>query len=237
MSQIGEFSLIALTLALGLGYISSETLSTVTLVSIITITLSSYLITHTTTLTKLLYPLFFLFEHKKEIQTNDDSPIKDHIVLFGAHRMGQAVLKNLQKQHSAKEIIVVDMNPSIIKSLEKEKFSVIYGDMIDPDTLEATNIAMANLVISTTPEFEANIAIIKKIKKNHRHRTYIYVTAKTSDEALTLYKAGADYVLLPQYLTGEYVCQLINDFGQEPKLLGHRKKHIQELEKYLETGI
>ena len=56
------------------------------------------------------------------------------------------------------------------------------------------------------------------------------MTASDVDDALTLYQNGADYVVLPHFLGGEHVANLISDLQRDRiKMHEHRKGHIQHL--------
>ena len=65
VTQISEFSLILVALALSLGYISKDILSLITLVALITITLSTYLIIHSGKTYGKLEKLLSIFEIRK----------------------------------------------------------------------------------------------------------------------------------------------------------------------------
>ena len=58
----------------------------------------------------------------------------------------------------------------------------------------------------------------------------IFVTASTIEEALKMYDAGADYVILPHFLGGDHVSYLLQEnVGNMDTLLKTKLNHIQEL--------
>jgi Kef-type K+ transport system membrane component KefB len=238
-TQIGEFSLIFIGLAHNLGRINDQLVSILSLSIIISIILSSFILSNIHALVDYLIPVIRFFERKsKYIPNKKGDEYHDHVVVFGAHHIGQSILKTLKKHPTLKEkIVVVDVNPTIIHHLEEEKYNLIYGDIDDPSIALAANINRALLVISTIPDYKANLAIANKLKKNHRHKTFLYVTARTPHEAIELYENGADYVILPQFLSGEYVSDLIEKFNGRDQLVAHRRKHIHDLEIYLKEGV
>ncbi len=68
-------------------------------------------------------------------------------------------------------------------------------------------------------------------------KALIFVTANQVEEALTLYDAGADYVILPHLLGGDHVSILLEDFtGDINKILKTKLKHIDELHRRRELG-
>ena len=85
------------------------------------------------------------------------------------------------------------------------------------------------MVISTIPTKQDNLLLIKKLKEANKHAP-IFVTANQVEEALQLYSAGADYVILPHFLGGEHLSILIENSPSDTKKLTKIKKdHIKEL--------
>jgi hypothetical protein len=79
VAQISEFSFILVVLGRKLGHVSDEVLGMVTLVGLVTITLSSYMILHTRKIFEYLRPLLVKFDFKKG---------------SAEHKFGDLVLKN-----------------------------------------------------------------------------------------------------------------------------------------------
>ena len=58
----------------------------------------------------------------------------------------------------------------------------------------------------------------------------IFVAASHIEEALDLYDAGADYVVLPHFLGGERVSLLVKESKEKlQKVIERKLKHIKEL--------
>ena len=92
------------------------------------------------------------------------------------------------------------------------------------------------LAISTIPDVETNELLIEYLKQINKKATII-VRAHTIEDALKLYKAGANYVLTPHFLGGEYVAKMIQhskstdvDYSLE------KEKHIKMLHEILAQG-
>ena len=87
----------------------------------------------------------------------------------------------------------------------------------------------AEFVISTIPNKEDNITLIKKVKDSNR-KTKIIVTAQQIDEASELYNKGADYVILPHSLSGERVSHILRIAIKDKSILDEiRKRHINSI--------
>ena len=85
--------------------------------------------------------------------------------------------------------------------------------------------------MSTIPDEESNLTILEVLKEKKSKAAFI-ATAEQPRIALDLYKAGADYVIIPHHLGGEYSSRLIEDFGvnkEKYKKIG--KEHFKELNK------
>jgi hypothetical protein len=85
-------------------------------------------------------------------------------------------------------------------------------------------------VISTVPSLQDNLLLIKKVK-SQGSTTNVIVTALLMDEALILYDAGADYVLIPHHLGGEHAALILEEVSTNIDRLIQRKiDHIKDLQ-------
>ncbi len=229
IAQISEFSLILIVLASQLGYVTKEVVSLIALIAVITITLSTYAIIYDDGLYKKLKFLKIFDKLSKKQKSLKYTPSKDYpTILFGYNRIGYSIVSKLKRMN--KGLLIVDYNPDLINKLIAEKRPCIYGDASDPEILSRINFKKARLIVSTVPNKEDNLLLLKKAKSVNK-KTIAFLTASQIDEALELYDAGADYVILPHFLGGEYVSVLIEKLGFKPeKIFSHKAKHIKELE-------
>lgn len=94
VAQISEFSLIFVALGLSLGHISDQVVGLVTLVGLITIALSTYMIMYSHRLFERLAPMLSLFERKapyREAQLQHEEN-KIDVILFGLGWAGTAAI-------------------------------------------------------------------------------------------------------------------------------------------------
>lgn len=229
LSQVGEFSLVIAAQGLLLGHISSNLFSLVVVVTLFSITLSSYLIEHKEWFCRMLdkpLKIFEVFSTKgAEYSPAEAEP---SIVLCGHNRIGYSILKGFGKEMK-KKVLIIDFNPEIIDKLAKEGYHCIYGDVSDEDIIEKMELERIEMLISTIPEVKDNLHLIKKTREANK-RAKIIVTASEIDEALQFYKAGADYVIMPHFLGGEHASKLISEAEKKKKNLDEeRKTHIRYL--------
>jgi Kef-type K+ transport system membrane component KefB/Trk K+ transport system NAD-binding subunit len=234
LAQISEFSLIVLFLGVSLGHISSSILQTIILTMIITILLSTYMVIYSTKFYEKMSWFANLFE-KKKAKIKDNLIDKEYnTILFGYNRIGFSILNSLKK--SNKKYLVVDFNPETISSLNKLGVNSLYGDVDDVDLLNKLPLDKIKLAISTIPEYETNSVLINTIRKANKD-TIIIVRAHLINDALELYKKGANYVLTPHFLGGEYVSKMIIDLkNNEKKYEQEKEKHIKMLKEAARKG-
>ena len=230
VAQISEFSLILITLGVTLGHISEEILGLVTLIGLITIAASAYMITFGNQIYDLLAPYLKVFERKHLYEkklTLHTKKKKYDIVLVGYHRIGYNILDRLRKKKM--KFVVVDYNPTVILNLMKKKIPCLYGDVSDHEVLREIKNFKPKMIISTIHLFEDNVHLVDYFKKYDK-KILIYGTGKTVDEALDLYNHGANYVIVPHLLGGERVADLLKHTLKSKRELHHeKKKHIKHL--------
>lgn len=148
-------------------------------------------------------------------------------ILFGYNRIGFSILRELKK--IKKNYLVVDFNPDTISDLTKLGIPALYGDVYDVDLLRELPLDKVQIVVSTVPDFETNHLLIETVRLANRD-AIIITTAHTIKEALDLYKKGADYVLTPHFLGGEYVARMIGDSKTDKgKYREEKEKHMKML--------
>ena len=151
-------------------------------------------------------------------------------LLFGCHRVGADFLPVLKR--SSRSFTVVDMDPQVVERLQGQGYQAVFGDMGNRDLLEKIGLARAKLVISTVPDVEAQVMLLKQLKR-HRAKPIVILVAHQVEEALLLYKQGATYVILPHFLGGNYASQLIEVHGYEdPEPFEvERLRHVEHLKR------
>ena len=231
LGQVSEFSLVMVTLAYyQFAHVTQEFFSMIVLLTVITITLTSYFIKHDNFIYLKISNSLKIFEklsidRKKLGYKRSDH--KTQIVIFGCDRMGHIFLDALKKLHKA--IKVVDFNPEIIDRLMKKKISCIYGDIMNTEILNSLKLENVKLVISTIPSETDNEFLIEHVKSKNI-KIKIVVTSNHVQQAINLYESGADYVILPHVIGGKKVSGFLTSVVKGKKDLTEvRKKHLREL--------
>lgn len=227
-AQTSEVSLIIVMLGVMLGHVGSAAFSVIVLVTIITMAFTTLLVEKENFFYAKFSKILDIFEKLPEKEKLEyASKEKKDIALFGCHRMGTIFLKAFSRVIN--RVVVIDINPDVIKSLIERRISCIYGDIINPVILDKINLKELKLVISTVPEEPDNLFLIEKVKKANPN-ALVFVTADHISEALELYEKGADYVIVPQVLGGERGLAFLKEIIKEKKYtLKAREDHIRYL--------
>jgi len=227
IAQISEFSLIIVLLGYTLGHLSQDVMSLAVLIAIITIGLSSYSIYYSHYIFNKLSGLLNIFEGRKLENLREQEKHYD-VILFGYHRIGYKLLQALKRMKI--KFAVVDYNPKVIISLSKQKIDCFFGDASDKNFLDEIGLEKTDVIISTIPEESANIAILEMLKEKKINPIFIG-TSEQPRYALDLYRAGADYVIIPQHLGGWYASEIIEKYGKDKKKYREMgRNHLHELE-------
>ncbi len=198
VAQISEFSLILGALGLSLGHIDAETMGLITLVGLITISASTYMIIYSHQLFEMLAPWLTIFERRTPSREPKpgaglDDGVTD-IVLFGVGRYGTGIAQALRARGS--RVTTIDYNPQLVRSGDAMGYPVLYGDAEDPEFVALLPLTQVQWVVSTAREHHVNQTLIHSLR-NLGYAGRIAVTAHSSGEVARLEQAGADLVLLP----------------------------------------
>jgi len=197
VAQISEFSLILAALGLSLGHINRETMGLITLVGLITISASTYMIIYSHQLYERLAPWLDIFERRQPqreieqgVMPGDDVA---EVVLFGVGRYGSGIAQTLRARNC--QVLSVDYNPQLVRSGDKG-YPVLFGDAEDPEFIASLPLARARWVVSTARERHVNQSLIHSLR-SLGYAGRIAVTAHDLSEVARLEQAGADLVLVP----------------------------------------
>lgn len=230
MAQIGEFSLIFALLAESNGLIDSSLLNMLTLVSLITIAVSCYLILYDDEIFEFLQKRIKFFESKHP--EKHERKFRYEAFLFGYRKGGAELLKALEKLPATKTL-VVDYDPEAIEELELNEINHVFGDATDAELLGEVGIESAKLVATTITNLETNKFLLSLLNERNPDAVTI-VHAENAKDAAELYELGASYVMIPHHVGGEKLGSFIERHGlKKREFAKFRDKHLGELAKTL----
>lgn len=229
LSQISEFSIILAVLAVSNGLIRPEVSAVITLVAMITIAISTYLMHYDER-------LFAIFDRFKFKLFEREAAYKEHVkrksypfILFGYHKGGHQFINTFQQMK--KRFVVVDYDPAVIDTLEHHDVAFMYGDATDPELLDEIGVENAKLIVSTFTDYTVTQQLVAAIAKLNE-KAVIICHATNQEEAIELYNLGATYVMIPHYIGSEKVSSFLKKNGLDKEQFDQfREKH----KAYLET--
>jgi Kef-type K+ transport system membrane component KefB len=232
LAQVSEFSLILVAAGMIHGHLSQEIVTLSILLAIVTISITSYFIKFDHQIYNFLgrfLGVFDVMSTGKHLEYIKKDKLKYDVLLVGYDRIGYNIFYALERMK--KTFLIVDFNPDIIKKLVARKIPCLYGDIGDDEVIKRVSLKHVKLIVSTVPTRDVGNLLIRRTRRVN-HKALIFVTAETVSDALYLYEAGADYVILPHYLGGEKVSDLIQDIrgGESVKqILKNKLDHMHEL--------
>ncbi|MDX1656814.1 MAG: cation:proton antiporter, partial [Candidatus Competibacteraceae bacterium] len=220
VAQISEFSLLLGSMGLSLGHIGADLLGLITLVGLVTIGLSTYLILYSHPLYEWLAHRLTVFERRvphRELTGQSDAGLGVDVILFGLGRYGTNIA--LELRHSGLRVLGVDFDPVTVRAWRKTGLPTHYGDAEDPEFAESLPLAQARWVISTLPQTAVNLALLSGLT-DHGYRGQVLVTAHNPQDVPRLKKAGAQQVLLPYRDAAKQLVQRLLAGGEMPSQEG-----------------
>ncbi|HSK14217.1 MAG TPA: cation:proton antiporter, partial [Phnomibacter sp.] len=201
VAQISEFSLIFAGLGLAVGHITEETVGLITLVGLITIGLSTYMILYSHKIFEFISPALNIFERKVPYRENmnaDEGHKHFDVVVIGIGRFGQRLLEMLDN-HPDLKYLGVDFDPVVVNSLHAKGKDILYGDIEDPELLDQIPYKNSKIIISTVPDMEHSKHLIRSLMRE-KYQGKIFVTATNKKDTEALSKYPIEKVLMPQQM-------------------------------------
>jgi Kef-type K+ transport system membrane component KefB len=230
VAQISEFSLILMALGFSFGHVTSEVVSLITLVGIVTITGSTYFILYSEKIYSWIKPVLrFLEIRKGKISAKEEKEIPEDMVIFGYDRVGYDFVHIAKKMNS--KYFVVDFNPDSIQKMDRNNIPYRFGDAEDVEFLDEIGVKNAKIIISTIPDFRTNLNLVYYYRNYNKKGTIIVISQNIRD-AKELYKHGASFVVMPHYLGASYAAKMIESHGADHMAFEKEKRdHMEYLEK------
>lgn len=226
LSQISEFSIILIVLAASAGLVRGEVASIITLVALITIIVSTYLMQYDNKLYQKLERRLNMFERAGAVDKKHE--VKDYpLVLFGYNNGGHQYLKTFRSLK--KKFVVIDYDPEIIEELHRANINYLYGDATDPELLAEINMDSVRLIVNAIGDHEVNVSLTKYVRRRN-DQAVIVCYSTTYNEAAELYRLGASYVMLPHFIGSERLNAFISTHGiSRQSFDNYREKHMVKI--------
>ncbi len=199
VAQISEFSIVFVAMGISLGHVGLQALGLTTLVGVVTITLSSYMILYSQPLYERLSPWLGMFERRhphRELAVERQprgTPACD-VLVFGLGRYGALMARQLMAR--GLKVVGVDFDPEAVRDQRRAHLPVRFGDAQDPDFMEVLPLAEARWVLSTLPDVASNRLLLHALR-HHGYRGQVAVVARDEQQGRQLERMDAVQVLYP----------------------------------------
>jgi Kef-type K+ transport system membrane component KefB len=204
VAQISEFSLIFMAMGVAIGHVAPEALGLVTLVGLVTIAASTYMITFSHRLYDLFEPVLGVFERRTtgaEPEGGPEAAAPHDVLVFGLGRYGLGIAGALRD--GGKRILGVDFSPEAVRNARVQGYDAIYGDATDPEFLAHLPLRHAEWLVMAVPEHETGVThddprrSLLRAARDLGFAGRVAVAAAREETAETLTAARADLVLMP----------------------------------------
>ncbi len=199
VAQISEFSIVFVAMGISLGHIGMQALGLTTLVGVVTIALSTYMILYSHALYDRLAPWLNLFERRRPhrelaVERQAHGVARPDVVVFGLGRYGERLARRLKEAGLA--VLGVEFDPERVRALRRQGLEVHFGDGQDADFLESLPLQGLPWAVSTLPDLESNRALLHALA-TRGFAGEVAMVARDDAQGAALKRAGAPTVLYP----------------------------------------
>lgn len=159
VAQISEFSLIFIAMGISLGHLQQNVLGLVTLVGMVTIAASTYMITYSHQIYAFFEPVLGVFERpgvQRDLVAEHHAGARYPVIIFGLGRLGTAIAIRLRDQGI--KVLGLDFNPSAIKYWTQLGLDTEYGDITDAEFVSELPLRSARWIVSTIPHHHTGLS-------------------------------------------------------------------------------
>ncbi len=192
LSQIGEFSLVGLALAAGLGVIDRELQSLLVVAVGATMALTPIIAGPAERLGRLLESRGTMKALGAELTS--ELGWRGHVIVAGYGRIGRMIGSILEAQRT--EYLAVDLDSRNVATGRKDGAPVYFGDVRREEVLRNAGLQDASALILTMDNPAANEAVIATIRRAGLDHIPVVARARDAAHAENLYALGVDEVVL-----------------------------------------
>ncbi|WP_117236881.1 cation:proton antiporter [Thermus sediminis] len=210
VAQISEFSIIFIAMGMSLGHVGEDALSITTMVGLITIALSTYMILYSQPLYQRLERFLKVFERREpfaekrfEAEELTDAPYE--AIVFGLGRTGRRVLQHYHAQGI--RAIGVDYDPEAVAAMHAEGIPALFGTAEDQEFVLGLPISAAKQLVITLPHLDDIQELIRTVRGTSFDGRIIAV-ARSEADARALRAMGVDDLVNPFELACEAILRL-----------------------------
>jgi len=176
----------------------------VTVVGLVTIAASTYMITYSHHLYRFLEPVLAIFERKgtpREARDDTGGTRRYDVLIFGLGRLGSAI--GMWLKADGLHVLGIDFSPDAVRKWKAEGLEAEYGDAGDPGFIASLPLEGTKWVLLAVPVHAAGLshqepraALLQAVRKLG-YTGKVAVVSHSASDTEELRSAGADAVLEP----------------------------------------
>ncbi len=221
LAQAGEFTLVVLATAMGLGLVSGEAAGILTGIVGLSLVL-------TPTLMNLGARIGPLFLHVPLVpwarggsspggQEHGNTGSERHVIIAGFGPIGREVASRLQVE--GVQSTIIELNPKTVQKQTSLGRHVIYGDATNPEVLRSAGLEGAAALILTMPDDRAMIRACR-VARTINPGVFIAGRSNFLSHAMQALTLGADHVVVEEVITAGAMASEVIDrlraWGESP---------------------
>mgnify|MGYP006154711335 FL=1 len=141
-----------------------------------------------------------------DLENNQQVVLKDHVVLLGFNEIAQEIGEFYEEQLTPERVLLIDLDPEIIKHFQERKDSnvdPVYADPNDPAVWREYKLSEAKVVVSCTgSDLDSDLELAGYIRHTAPDLPFLAVTTSHED-SLKLYESGVRYVVQTDQLASK----------------------------------
>jgi len=211
LSQAGEFALVVIESSFGAGLVSSDLVSPMYTIVVLSMFTTPLLLVVLMPLTR---------SKQRDLELSAQVTASGHIVLGGLGELGRQLMSEFSLTN--KNVIAIDTDLALINQMRGFHETVYMGDLLDPELYELLNLSEAEAVIIAYRYEEESCTAVAQIRQLFPD-TYIVAVANGQIHAHKLAIAGASFIIQEKFSTS------LEIFSEIMKSAGYEREHVDEL--------
>ncbi|RPH65754.1 MAG: sodium:proton exchanger, partial [Burkholderiales bacterium] len=199
VAQISEFSIVFVAMGMTMGHVGNPVLGLITLVGLVTIAASTYMILYSHQLYTAIEPWLSIFERSvpfrerqyEEAATKHEAPA---VIVYGLGRYGSRLVSRLEG-HGVR-VLGVDFDPEVVRGMHSSGRDTAFGDAEDPEFPLVLPLRTCRWVVSTLDQADVNAILLRSLRRAGFAGEFAAVTHRPQ-EADVLRRGGVTLLLTP----------------------------------------
>lgn len=209
MIQVSEFGLIVGAVAVTGGFIDETVLGFITLVALLTMSISVYVINYNEMLLERARPMLGRWVDEDDEPPHSDE-YHDHMVVIGFDEIARRAILLLEERYD--QIVVIDRNVSEVEAIEKAGYDAVFGDATYKKIRKEAGVKYADFVFSSSVQTDLNHVLLEEVNED----ATVFVEAEWPDDAARLYEQGADFVAIAPQLSATQLTHYLESYLTNP---------------------